>query len=446
MKALILCAGRGERLKPLTDTIPKPMVPINNKPLLEYSILLCKKHGITEIAINTSYLPEKIKEYFGNGEKFGVNINYSYEPELLGTSGALNNFLKFLDETFLVFYGDAITDINVTEMLNYHKNKKSLATLALRKKPKENETQSLIFADNNLKLTKFIEKPNEEQVQELAKDYKLINSGIYILEPQVLKYIPEGFSDFAYDIFPKLIEQGKEVHAFLMDNYYFREIGKIDKYELVKNEIESGKIKLNFLNSENNKIKMKEKSKAVFLDRDGTINENLYEVDGKIMSPANLEQLKILPNVKQGILELKKQGFKIISVTNQPGVAFGYLLSKKLEEINNFLKKELGIDEIYSCIHHPKDNCECRKPNPALILQAAKDFNIDITNSYMVGDSLSDIQTGNNAKVKKTFLLGIIREDVLAIQHQKNIFPDYTCKELVEVAEKIKEIESWIDF
>ena len=113
MKALILCAGKGERLRPLTDTIPKPMVPINNKPLLEYNILLCKKHGITEIAINTSYLPEQIKQYFGNGEKFGVNIHYSYEPELLGTSGSVNNFRDFLDETFVVIYGDAVTDIDL---------------------------------------------------------------------------------------------------------------------------------------------------------------------------------------------------------------------------------------------------------------------------------------------------------------------------------------------
>ena len=444
MKAIILCAGKGERLKPLTDKIPKPMVPIAGKPVLEYLILLCKKHSINEIFINTSHLAEQIKEYFGDGSKGQVKITYSFEPELLGTSGALNNFKEFLqDESFFVIYGDAITDIDLTRILNYHKRKKGIATLALRKKPTTKTPSSLIFTDKNLKINKLLEHPSDETFHELCKDFYLSNSGIYICEPEILKFIPEGFSDFAYDIFPKLIKENKELYGFMMDKYYFREIGKIEKYNLAKEEIESGKIKLNFLEENKKSSKMSKKNKAVFLDRDGTINENLYEVDGKIMAPATLSQLKILPNVKEGIQELKKQGFKIIVVTNQPGIAFGYLSPEKLNEINEFLKKELGIDEIYSCVHHPKfiGECDCRKPKIGLLLQATEDFNLDIKNSYMIGDSLSDIETGNNAGVKKTFLIGVVREDVLNIQHQKGIFPDYTCKNLLEVAEKIKEIE-----
>ena len=184
-------------------------------------------------------------------------------------------------------------------------------------------------------------------------------------------------------------------------------------------------------------------NKAVFLDRDGVINEIVYEVDGKIMAPANLEQLKILPKVKEGIAELKNQGFKIISITNQPGIAFGYLTKEKLDEINSFLKKELGIDEIYSCTHHIKytGDCNCRKPKTGLIEQAKKDFDLNIQDSYIVGDSLSDIETGKNAKVKNTFLIGIVREDILNLQHQKGIFPDFTLPNLVDVANKIKELE-----
>jgi len=137
MKAIILCAGRGERLRPLTDTIPKPMIPINNKPVLEYIINLLKKNGIKDIAINTSHLPEKIREYFGDGKKFGVKITYSFEPEMLGTSGALNNFRHFFNtnEPFLVFYGDNITNIDLKKMLEFHKQKNAIATLALRKNP-----------------------------------------------------------------------------------------------------------------------------------------------------------------------------------------------------------------------------------------------------------------------------------------------------------------------
>ncbi len=181
--------------------------------------------------------------------------------------------------------------------------------------------------------------------------------------------------------------------------------------------------------------------KAIFLDRDGTINENIYEVDGKIMSPAKVEQLKIIPGVREGVAEFKKMGFKLIVLTNQPGVPFGYIRREKLDEINNFLKKELNLDAVYCCIHGPKENCSCRKPKIGLVLQSSKDFGIDLKKSYVVGDSLSDIQTGKNAGVKKNFLIGIDRIDARNIMHKENIFPDFICANLLEVAEKIKSLE-----
>jgi len=443
MKAIILCAGKGERLRPIANNIPKPMISINNKPVLEYLILLCKKHGINEIAINTSYLPEKIKEYFGDGNKWDVKIKYSYEPELLGTAGALNNFRDFFntEESFFVIYGDQVTDIDLTKLMERHKGKGGILTTAVRKKSISKPPASLIFTNENLKITKMIEKPSKELFKELCKDFYLSNSGIYACKPEILKFIPEGISDFAYDIFPKIIEE-KQMFAFMIDEYYFREIGKIEKYKLAKNELESGKFNLNFLM--NNKME-----KAIFLDKDGTINENIYETDGRLMSPANVKQIKILNYAKEGIDEMKKLGFKIIVITNQPGLAFGYISPIKFQEMTEYLKKELGVDELYYCPHHPSKGkvqefvkeCDCRKPQPALIQEAAKDFNIDISKSYMVGDSLSDVKTGDNAGVKKTFLLGILRKDIMEIQHQKAIFPDDICKDLFEVAEKIKELE-----
>jgi histidinol-phosphate phosphatase family protein len=183
--------------------------------------------------------------------------------------------------------------------------------------------------------------------------------------------------------------------------------------------------------------------KAIFLDRDGVINEILYEPDGNIMAPANLDQLKLLPKVKEGIIKFRAMGFKIIVISNQPGVAFGYLRVEKLKEINDYLKKELGIDAIYECIHHPKHDgeCNCRKPKTGLIEQAKKNFDVDVKESYMIGDNLSDIQTGVNAGVKKTFRIGILREDIMELQHKKNIYPDYTLPDLVAIADKISEIE-----
>lgn len=244
MKAIILCAGRGERLRPLTDTIPKPMVPIDNKPALLYNIELCKKHGILDIAINTSYLSEKIKEYFGDGSKFGVNIKYSFEKDLLGSSGALNNFKDFFKENFIVIYGDNLTNLDLTKLIKYHKKKQGIATICLRKKEKNYKTQSLIFADSELRLTSFLEKPPEEQVQKLSGNFKLINSGIYVLSPKIFGYIPSGFSDFAYDIFPTLIKKNENIYGFLIDDFYFREIGKIAKYLKAKEDIELGRVRL----------------------------------------------------------------------------------------------------------------------------------------------------------------------------------------------------------
>ncbi|HJX50276.1 MAG TPA: nucleotidyltransferase family protein, partial [Candidatus Nanoarchaeia archaeon] len=194
MKAIILCAGKGERLKPLTSNIPKPMIPINGKPLLEYLILLCKKYGIRDIAINTSYLPEKIKEYFGDGSKFGVDIRYSFEQELLGAAGALNNFRDFLDssEPFIVLYGDNITDVNLDKMIKFHKEKKALATLFLHKQEMADEktTPGAVVFDAENRITNIIENPNKKQIEFLKNipdNRKLTNSGIYILNPEVLE-------------------------------------------------------------------------------------------------------------------------------------------------------------------------------------------------------------------------------------------------------------------
>ena len=250
MKAVILCAGKGERLRPLTENIPKPMIPIDNKPVLEYLIKLCKKHRINEIAINTSYLPEKIKEYFQNGEKFGVKINYSFEPELLGTAGALNNFRNFLDETFFVIYGDNITDLNLSKMYSFHKSKKGLGTLYLYKEKivDDKTTPGCVILDKNTQVKEIIERPTEEErkgIEKIPQNMRYMNSGIYILNPEVINFIPKGFSDFSRDIFPAVLKKGK-LYGY-MENCYIKEVGQIIRYEKAKQDIESGAIKFDFI-------------------------------------------------------------------------------------------------------------------------------------------------------------------------------------------------------
>ena len=218
MKAVLLSAGFGERLHPLTEKIPKVMVSINGKPCIQYNIENLKKQGITDFLINTHYLPEKIKEYLKDGSKFGVKITYSYEPEILGTSGALKNFRKDLNETFLVIYADVISNINIKEALEIHKQNNAIATIVLDGQ-RSQKGKGVVIKDKE-RVLKFIEKPKKEIVG------GLISSGFYIMEPSVLDVIPEGFSDFGKDILPKLIKE-EEVFCIEHKGYIF-DIGTIE--------------------------------------------------------------------------------------------------------------------------------------------------------------------------------------------------------------------------
>jgi NDP-sugar pyrophosphorylase family protein len=249
MKAVILCAGKGERLRPLTNKIPKPMILINNKPILEYLIMLCKKHGINEIFISTSYMSEVIKNYFGDGSKWGVKLIYSVEKEneLPGTAGALKKFKQFLNETFFVIYGDNLTNLNLTKMLNFHCSKKGLGTIFVYKEPlaDEKSTPAIVAVKSDGEIFDLIERPVEsdkERLEKITSDQKYMNSGIYVLEPEIFNFIPEKPSDFMVDIFPESMKSEK-LFAF-RDNPYIREVGIFLRLNKAKEEIESGQISL----------------------------------------------------------------------------------------------------------------------------------------------------------------------------------------------------------
>mgnify|MGYP001615986662 CR=1 FL=1 len=247
MKAFILCGGKGERLMPLTSKIPKPMIQINNKPILEYLILLCRKHGIKEIFISTSYLPEVIKNYFEDGSKWGVKIKYSIETSPLGTSGSLNNFREFINETFFVIYGDNLTNLNLSKMLDFHHSKKAMGTLFVYREPltDRESTPAIVAVKSDGEIFDIIERPMEsdkERLKKISSDQKYMNSGIYVLEPEILNLIPFGVSDFMIDIFRQLMKN-KNLFAF-RDNPYIREVGIFLRLNKAREEIESGEVSL----------------------------------------------------------------------------------------------------------------------------------------------------------------------------------------------------------
>lgn len=246
-KAVILCAGKGTRLLPITKEIPKPMITVAKKPLLEYNILLCKKNNIREICINTSYLSEKITGFFGTGSRLGVNITYSLEKELLGTAGALKNFKEELkNDDFFVIYGDNLSNINLKEMMECHKKNKAIATLFLYQEEIKDKgsTVGSVIINKDGKVKEIIEKPSieeKEKIKKTVESRKYINAGIYALSPKIFKYINKEPIDFASEVFPSALESNEKISGFTQD-CFFRELGAKERYKLTEEEISSGKI------------------------------------------------------------------------------------------------------------------------------------------------------------------------------------------------------------
>jgi NDP-sugar pyrophosphorylase family protein len=264
-KVMVLAAGLGTRLRPLTDLISKPMAPIVNKPVMEHIIELLKEHGFDEIVCNLHWYPEAIKNYFNDGSKWGVKITYSYEPELLGTAGGVKKVESFFEgRTFLILSGDALTDINLTEMLEFHKKKGGICTIALTEVDDPSQ-YGVVIIDNENKIIGFQEKPlmGEEKSH-------LANSGIYIFEPEIFKYIPYGaFYDFGRDLFPKLLEMKIPYYGYKHDRYW-NDVGSLEQYQQGNFDALEGKVKL--------KIPGIQINEGIWIGKNCTIEEDVIMI------------------------------------------------------------------------------------------------------------------------------------------------------------------------
>ncbi|MFW6022236.1 MAG: sugar phosphate nucleotidyltransferase [Halanaerobiaceae bacterium] len=238
MKAVIMAGGQGSRLRPLTCDLPKPMVPIVNYPVMEYIIELLKEQGITEIAVTSFYLPRSIEEYFGNGEKWGVNLKYFVEEEPLGTAGSVHNADEFLDETFIVISGDAITDFDLERALEFHKNEDADGTLVMAREDIPLE-YGVVMTDDNGKVVRFLEKPNWGQVFS-----DTINTGIYILEPSIFDLYPKDKKyDFSNDLFPLMLKKEMKLFGIALEGYW-NDIGSLEAYHKTQFDLLNGEIDL----------------------------------------------------------------------------------------------------------------------------------------------------------------------------------------------------------
>ena len=251
MKAMILAAGKGTRVRPITYTIPKPMIPILQKPVMEFLLELLRQHGFDQIMVNVSHLANEIESYFRDGQRFGVQIAYSFEGrivdgelmgEAIGSAGGMRkiqDFSPFFDDTFVVLCGDALIDLDLTEAVKWHREKGSIATIVMKSVPRDEvSSYGVVVTDESGRIQAFQEKPSVEEA--LSTD---INTGIYIFEPEVLNYIPSGEAfDIGGDLFPKLVAAGAPFYGISMD-FQWVDIGKVPDYWRAIRGVLAGEIK-----------------------------------------------------------------------------------------------------------------------------------------------------------------------------------------------------------
>jgi mannose-1-phosphate guanylyltransferase/phosphomannomutase len=238
MKAVVMAGGEGTRLRPLTSMRPKPMVPIVNQPVMEHILGLVKHHGIDEVVATLAFMPQVIEDYFGDGDEWGLDISYAIEETPLGTAGSVRNASAALDETFLVISGDALTDINLKRVIDFHHDRGGAVTIALKQVPNPLDF-GVVITDERGKVERFLEKPTWGQVFS-----DTINTGIYVVDPMVFEYIPEGQPfDFSSELFPLLMEKGHEIYGCVVEGYWC-DVGSLESYVEVHRDILDGKAML----------------------------------------------------------------------------------------------------------------------------------------------------------------------------------------------------------
>lgn len=268
MKAMVLAAGVGSRLEPLTNEVPKPMVPVANRPVMEHLLSLLRSHGITDVVSNLHYQADKIRDHFGDGSRFGMNLSYLLEEELSGDAGGVRACRKFLDnETFIVLMGDLLTDADLTEVIRQHKQKKAVATIAVKQVPDVRHF-GVVLRDENGFITGFQEKPQPEVA---LSNYA--STGIYVLEPEVFEHIPQtGQYGFGRQLFPSLVEKRMPVLGVSIDEYYWSDVGTIPQYRLSNFDALDERVKLE-LRGKPHKYGVMEENASLSSD---------VEIDGKI--------------------------------------------------------------------------------------------------------------------------------------------------------------------
>ena len=435
MKVVIMAGGKGTRISSVASDIPKPMIKVEGIPVLEREIECLKNQGFDDIILTVSHLGNIIMDYFGDGsgnspatgKPFGVHIDYYFEKEPLGNAGALFKIKDKLTSDFLLLNADAMFDVDFNRFVAFHRKHGGLVTLFTH--PNSHPYDSgLIIANKNGLVEKWLAKEDERPTY-----YKnRVNAGLHVINPKVLELVginADSVGKVGVDGKPVKVDLDRQLlkplagtgKMFCYDSpEYVKDMGTPERYYSVCKDCKEGRIAAKNL---------KNKQKAIFLDRDGTINKYVGFL-------RNIDDFELMDGVAEAIRKINESGYLAIVVTNQPVIARGEVSFEELEEIHNKMETLLGkegayLDAIYYCPHHPhkgyegerpelKIDCDCRKPKPGMLLKAAADFNIDLSQSWMVGDGENDVKAGINAGCK-TALIGQGKENIGQLVSEKSL-------------------------
>lgn len=378
MQVVILAAGFGTRLQNVLNGKPKSLAPIGGTPLIEHQLKLLASQGLLDIIICTGYQGNQIQQYCDAGRKWNMNITYSHEDRPHGTATTLNYIKPLIKDDFLMFYGDLALNMNFHAMIDEHQKYQPLITLAVQ-------------ASNHPYDCDLVEESDGYAVKLIPKNRppgfypNLINGAVQVCTRKIFDYISDQTPDFDKDVLPLALANGEKVLAYRTVEY-IQDIGTKERYQKVSQDFDRG-----YLNREN----LKKPKKAIFLDRDGTINQY---IDQQYIS--HPDGMKLLPGVAPAIKRINDSDYLAICLTNQGGIAKKQFDQATMQQIHNkmetLLVREMAyLDRIYLCPHHHEISpCECRKPKVGMALQAKNDYNIDLSNSFMIGDTSRDIEMG----------------------------------------------------